>query len=374
MRVGVNALALRGGGGYTYLRHLLRHLGALPARPDCLIVGPPHALQRLAPDAGWAEMLVAAPRSLAQRLWWEQVRLPALLRRRAVDVLLAPHNVGLLRATPPAVVTIQNVEPLAAGPREAGVGFRLRMTALRVLTLATARRAARVIAISDYVRQLLVGRVGPKVRVEVIPLGRPDDADLPLTARAADAPRRRGLVRPYLLAVSSVKYNKNYARMIEAFAAAELNGVELAIAGGVEHRWAYEAARAAARRHRVEDRVRFLGNVEGDDLRGLYDGAIALIFPSLLESFGLPALEAMSYGVPVAAADIPPLREMCREAAVYVDPYGIPSMAAGMRRLATDPTLRRRLADEGRRRAREFDWPDIARRTWDLLAAAAKGA
>lgn len=374
MRIGINALATQGGGGLSYVSHLVRHLGALRPPPELVVVATPRLLERLSGAAGWATPIAIRPRSIRQRLWWEQAHLPEVLRKQGVDVLLAPNNIGLLRGSVPTVITVQNVDPLTRGRREAPLGFAVRMMALRALTVRTARRSARLIAVSEYVRQMLLTWAGARIHVEVIPLGRPDDAEGPPPADAAGRRAKLGLSGPYLLAVSSVKYNKNYARMIEAFAAAELNGVELAIAGGVEHRWAYEAARAAARRHRVEDRVRFLGDVEGDDLRGLYDGALALIFPSLLESFGLPALEAMSYGVPVAAADIPPLREMCREAAVYVDPYGIPSMAAGMRRLATDPTLRRRLADEGRRRAREFDWPDIARRTWDLLAAAAKGA
>lgn len=329
-------------------------------------------LDRLQAGGRQCETIPLTPRSFAHRIWLEQRTLPDLFARRGLDVILAPNNVGPLWTDMPMAVTIQNVEPLVRPDDDMPWPYRLRLRSLSALTAASARRARTVIAVSGFAGDLIRARVGAHARpVEVIPLGAPDDMGAPPPTDAVERRRALGVREPYLLAVSAVKSTKNYPRLIEAFARAALQGVTLLIAGGVEQPWAERAVREAIARHAVADRVREVGYVEGPTLRALYDGALAVVMPSILESFGLPTLEAMAYGRAVAASWIPPLREICGDAAVYFDPYDANAITEILRTVATDEGVRGRLAEAGRRRAREFRWAEVARRTIDVLAAAA---
>ena len=105
-------------------------------------------------------------------------------------------------------------------------------------------------------------------------------------------------------------------------------------------------------------------------LAALYAGALALVHPSLYEGFGLTALEAMSAGAPVLAADAPGLRQTCGDAALYADPQSPASFAAAMAQLARDGAARDELADRGRRRAAGFTWAGSARSHLDAYSLA----
>ncbi|MDQ7844000.1 MAG: glycosyltransferase family 1 protein [Armatimonadota bacterium] len=371
--MGISALATKGGGGFTYLANLLTHFSRLPAPPECVVAAHSQVLARLRGKDRSFEAVPLDPRGLAHRIWLEQRTLPALFARRRVDVILAPNNVGPLWTEIPTVVTIQNVEPLVGLEGEMPWSYRLRLRGLGALTAMSLRRASAVIAVSGFARDLIRRRVRSDDRpVDVIPLGAPDDRETSPPAEGEQCRRALGVRSPYLLAVSAVKSTKNYPRLIEAFARAELPDVILVVAGGIEQSWAGRAVGEAIARHGVADRVRQVGYVEGPTLRALYDGALAVVMPSLLESFGLPALEAMAYGRPVAVARIPALLEVCGDGAAYFDPYDVTAISGVLRTVATDEGVRRHLAEAGRRRAEAFRWSEVARRTREALATAAE--
>lgn len=180
--------------------------------------------------------------------------------------------------------------------------------------------------------------------------------------------RRYGLpARPYMLAVASVSRNKNLPRLVEAFARLPAAGRPvLVLAGG------QAAAGFLGQGQTVlPDAVLQIPSPSDATLKALYQNAIALVMPSLYEGFGLPALEAMRLGCPVVAADAAALPEVCANAAVYVDPTSVVSIAHGMYRMLSEPGLRERLIAAGRERARQFTWEASAHR---LQAALAKVA
>ena len=106
----------------------------------------------------------------------------------------------------------------------------------------------------------------------------------------------------------------------------------------------------------LQERVRFLGHVAYGDILRFYRGAAALVFPSLLESFGHPLLEAMLAGTPVLAADIPALREVGGDAALYFDPHDPADLARAVDELSTRPEATHERVERGRERARRFSW------------------
>lgn len=374
MRVAINALATQPGGGLTYLRGLLRYLPALDPAHEYLVFSAGGALVASAADN--VRFLTHPQRGLLARTAWEQVVLPGVLRRRGVDVLYAPGNQGPLVRPVRFVVNIQNVDPLVPAP---GLppAFRARLAALRVATGASVRAARKVIAVSDYARMLVAGAFGTDPQaIEVIPYGAPEDAEQPLAEGAVDEVRRMALPRPYVLAVSNITHNKNYETLFSALAEAirQLGQpVHLMVAGQVVHRWYLTALQHRLDAEQVGSYVRWLGWVNPEVLRVLYAEAAALVFPSRTESFGLPVLEAMAYGVPVTASRIPAVEEVCGDAALYFDPRDSRSMAEALVQVVASSTLRERLSAAGRLRARRFSWTHTARRTLDTLLQAAAG-
>lgn len=112
------------------------------------------------------------------------------------------------------------------------------------------------------------------------------------------------------------------------------------------------------------------GWIPREELYRLYERALGFIFPSTFEGFGMPVLEAMAAGIPVACSDIPPLREVAGGAALFFDPFNDDSIAAALERIVNDDELRARLAAAGPERARHFTWEEAAERTLRVLVEA----
>ena len=175
---------------------------------------------------------------------------------------------------------------------------------------------------------------------------------------------------PYLLYVGNDKPHKNLARLIEAFArSAERDSVRLLVVGP-----ATRETRAAIEAHGVQDRVVCSGRVPEDQLPGLYRGAVALVFPSLYEGFGLPPLEAMACGTPVVSSTTTSLAETVGDAAIAIDPLEVESIADAIDRVVGDRELRARLRDRGLEQAARFSWQRSADLTWQALQCGLRGS
>ncbi|HVN76575.1 MAG TPA: glycosyltransferase family 1 protein [Thermoanaerobaculaceae bacterium] len=181
----------------------------------------------------------------------------------------------------------------------------------------------------------------------------------------------RGLPARYLLFVSTLEPRKNVVRLLEAFARAAASGYQgdLVLVG--RWGWRTEAAQDALERSPVRDRIRHLDYLERAALSSVMRRAEALVFPSLLEGFGLPVVEAMACGVPVILSRATSLPEVAGDAALYVDPSSPADIAAAVLRLAGDPALAASLSAAGRRRAERFSWDETARASAAVLRRAA---
>jgi len=171
---------------------------------------------------------------------------------------------------------------------------------------------------------------------------------------------------PYLLYVGSRRYNKNLPRLLRAYCASGVREeVRLVLTGQPD-----EQLSGLVSSLQLNGRIVFAGSCTNEGLAELYRGAVALMYPSLYEGFGLPPLEAMACGVPVLTTNVCSLPEVVGDAAVQVNPLHVEEIADGIRRLVEDSALRQQLRERGLIRARKFSWEETARRTSEALKLA----
>jgi glycosyltransferase involved in cell wall biosynthesis len=175
-----------------------------------------------------------------------------------------------------------------------------------------------------------------------------------------------GLPFPYLLCVSNRRRHKNEFRILEAFAMAALEPEFHLVFTGQRN----SDLTSHIERLHLGSRVDFTGVLEETTLPGLYRGAEALIFPSLYEGFGLPLVEAMASGTPVVTSNTTAMPEVAGDAALLVDPTSVEEIAASIRRILRDSTLRIRLRDNGLKRASRFRWSETAAMVRQVLSSA----
>jgi glycosyltransferase involved in cell wall biosynthesis len=267
-----------------------------------------------------------------------------------LDLLHSVGTTSSLTAPCPSVVTIHDLiyeHFPATFPAASRMG-------LKALVGAGARRATRVHAISEFTKRDVVERLGvPAERVDVVLNGFGIEREERATP-ATELRTRLGLGdERVVLCVSAALEHKNLGRLIEA-----MEGVD---------------ARLVVVGHRGRERLEgatFTGWVDDADLEGLYALATCAVYPSLFEGFGMPPLEAMARGVPLACSNATSLPEVTGDAAVLFDPRDVTAMRAAIRRVLDDPPPG--LVERGRARAQQFTWERCARGVWEIYEKAAR--
>jgi glycosyltransferase involved in cell wall biosynthesis len=267
---------------------------------------------------------------------------------------------------PPAAIFVHD---LAFRVRPHEVPWQQRAYMGTVLGAAL-RHAAAVLVPSESTRRDLLDLYnvpGLESKVAVIAEG------VPPVVPAGPLPE--GLQPGFILAVGTIEPRKNYPRLLAAFRQLRgrhaslpiiINGrpgvPELVIAG--RPGWAYGDT---LQRIAAEPGVRYLGHVDEPTLTALYESASVLAFPSLYEGFGLPLLEAMSRGVPAVVGAAGALPELALGSAIAVEPDDVDAIAGALEQLLSDPELRQKLGEEGKRRAADFTWDRAAEQTLEVL-------
>jgi len=307
----------------------------------------------------------AMGRTLVRDLWWHQAGVERAAQRAGVDLLHLPAALGPVRGRLPTVVTIHDLSVLHA-PRDFRPWFRYYA---RVVIPRLARRAARVITVSEATRRDVLEHLGlPEERVVAVPNGVAISPQPSAVSERQPATGPYDLPTRYILAVGTLEPRKNLLRLFEAVRLlAErpaTKDVVLVHAGG--YGWLADDILKAARSPALRGRVRLLGFVAEEHLTCLYHQARLLAYPSLFEGFGLPVLEAMASGCPVVTSDRSSLPEVAGDAAVLVDPESVEAIAEGIRRVWEGDALAGDLTARGLARAQLFSWERTARLTADV--------
>jgi len=361
MHVGLNLIYLvpgETGGTETYARELVPRL--LEASPDLRLTA---FISRSAADVQrwWDGQIetVTVPVDARSRLQWvraEQQLLPRLAERARVDLVHSLANTAPLWGSFRRVVTIHDLHHRIVPDAHFGtLGLGMRL-----LVSLAARRSNRIIVPAAVTRDDLIRLLGAAPeKIDVVPEG------FGSRRRVAPLPEDRvrdslgAGTRTLVLSVSAKRRHKNLARLIGALALIDRSRRPLLVLPGYHTPHEGELRRRAAELG-VADDVRLLGWIDEAMLEGLYAAADCFVFPSLYEGFGLPVLEAMARGVPVACSGRGALDEVAGDAALRFDPESEASIAAAIERLLGDSGEAERLRRAGRERAAKFTWEAAA--------------
>jgi glycosyltransferase involved in cell wall biosynthesis len=351
------------GGTEIYARRIVHELARLRPDVDWVVFAGNEAAPSLA-DEGWPEAVrvVRVPVDASKkpaRIAAELTRLPRLAAGQEVDLLHSFGTTSPLHGPRPRLVTVHDLI-YHHHPGDFPLASRL---GLELLVPLGAKRADRVLVPSEATRADVVRhcRVYPD-RVDVTPLG-PGMASFEPTPEA-ELRRRLDLgAAPVVLTVSPPLPHKNLDRLLEAHARlGALDPAPLLVLVGHAGREG-DRMRALMDELGVRDRVRVTGWISDEDLEGLYRMADCCAYPSLYEGFGLPVLEAMLRGTPLACSNATSLPEVAGDAAETFDPRDPAAIAAAVERVLTDRGRAAELVERGRARAELFSWERTARAT-----------
>lgn len=364
MRVAIDAhmVGAQETGNETYIVNLIRALQGmdLPHIEVDILQTPrsKSALDPTLPSQAFRTVQVT-PENPFVRVPWS---IPRLVRREHVDVLHMTYNAPPWLSSSALVISVHD---LAYRLYPQYYSLRVRLL-LSLLVPLSARRAERVVTLSENSRQDIVRECGVSAeKVIVIPAAAPPEFRVVGdSARLGTVKARYDLHKSFVLAVGNLEPRKNLVRLVRAYAALRQSGAishQLVIVG--QAHWQGSAIGREVNELGLSEEVVFTGYVPTDDLVTLYNTATVFVYPSLYEGFGLPILEAMSCGTPVITSNVASMPEVGGEAALLVNPRSVEDLAQALGRVLADETLRHELKEKGLHQASQFSWEQTARLT-----------
>jgi glycosyltransferase involved in cell wall biosynthesis len=309
-------------------------------------------------------------RNPVANILWHQIILPGLCRKQGYDVLFLPaaNRRAPIHTSCPTVGTVHDFSSIhVEGKYDAA-----RMYYITRILPFLIRRLDHVITSSESSKyDILEYAHVPEDRITVIPLAANTDLYTPrdkIQAKATIGPKY-GISRPFILYISRIEHpGKNHARLIHAFENMKRDEDiphQLVLAGSDWDR--ADEVHLIAEQAVCKDDIIFTGFVDNKDIPILYNAADVFVFPSLYEGFGLPVLEAMSSGTPVACSNLSSIPEVAGDAGVLFDPYEIDSIKEALILLISDEVIRQDYARRGLDRSHLFNWRTTAEKTLQVI-------
>lgn len=372
MRVGIDASNLRAGGSVTHLRELLMHTSPEEHGLEHVTVwGGRVTIAQLPSASHWLTLAhqPALDGALPRRLWWQRSRLANLARAASCDILFIPG--GSYRGSfRPYVTMFRNMLPFDSREmrRYAYRYTYWRLRALRAVQTNAFRRADGVIFLNHHAQAMIAPLIGGRAKYAIIPHGvaerfvaRPREQE-PLAAYGADRPFR-------IVYTSIIDLYKHQWNVAEAVMRLRREGLPLALdlVGPAYPPALAKVNEVLSRYGDVRGAIRVVGVTPNADLPAIYRAADAFVFASTCENMPNALIEAMASGLPIASSRSRPMPDILGDGGLYFDAEDPSAIASAVRRLATEPNLRGRLASVASERASAYSWERCARETYAFL-------
>ena len=286
---------------------------------------------------------------------WEQISLPRYLKRIGSPLLISFTGCGPLNYSN-QIMTIHDVSHERYPEWFSKNYYRF----YHYMMPRIGKKAHAVLTVSEFSKKEIVDTLGinaEKIHVvhSNVPFhNKPSKEEILSFTRNPEAER-------YILAVSSMDPRKNFIRLVEAFDKIKDKSVKLYIIG-----MSFKAFNTPDLQKLIGENVHLPGYIPDEKLQTMYQNALLSVYPSLYEGFGLPPLESMTYGCPAINSDIPALREVSQDAALYVDPYNVDDITQKIEQLLVDEPLRKELQEKGLLQIKKYSWDKSAKQVYEL--------
>jgi glycosyltransferase involved in cell wall biosynthesis len=368
MRILLNAVSAKMGGAANYIKNLAVELSEFESEHEFVFLAPEvqaRSIRELAPNIRVVVPNVGHDR-IAARLWFDNVTLRRLIRRERIDVLFSTANFAMFWCPCRQVLLVRNA---------------LYFSTIYARKILTRKMMSR--RLENLLRRRLICRSTKAADIVMVPSESMLD-DLHLCCfvspektvvnyygvntallRATRRSSENGFASPRCRLVYTSLYaeHKNVITLLRALLELVRSGTDCRLVSTADPNWEQaswtstwkEDALLAASSELIQH-LEFKSPCNVEEMAELYAGADVFVYPSVIESFGHPLVEAMAVGLPIVAADSPVNRELCRDAAIYFSPFDPADFARKIRRVLEDDKLRSDLVVAGLRRSREFSW------------------
>lgn len=373
LKVAINTTCAVAGGAVTHLRNLLPPLVERAGDHRLILLGEPSTREKLNSPEGveWVD-LPPATGGLVGRVWRENTLIPRMLRDLEADVVFHPGNFGIFRTETPQVILIHNLAPFLTEVIDGeSAAQKVRLALLRRLTHASIARVDRVVFISKWGRELVLGSASAdESRLPVIPFGSEHGA-----RGTSDEPLDRfGLEHDgFVLSVSHIYRYKKIEKLIDAWNALgdRVADMPLLIVGEPFDQG--YTARLEELAKSAKGRIVFTGSLDASSLATLMEATRCFVFTSEAENLPITLLEAMAARCPIITNRFCSMPETCEEAALYAEPATAENYRTHLESILFDDVLREDMRVRAERRAGDFRWGRVAEETLALLVEAARG-
>ena len=363
LRVLINGTHAKSGGGITYLRNILPLLASAPNMELHLFIHKDQ-LELFYPISDRVNViLLSFKQTFLSALLWEQFVIPATAWAMRCNVIFSPANYGPLFGKNHVILLRNAVSVIKLTQKFRPILYWLSVTGATVLSLLMAKKA---IAVSSYAREQLTFKLPKNIKdkVTVVHHG----------VRQIEPDELKGSrLGVGLLAVSDIYIQKNYHTLLRAFSilCKKDPKLELIIIGQeIDHNYA-KSLFLLVEKLGLEKNVIFKGYVDPEKLLDYYKNCRVFVFPSFVETFGNPLLEAMAVGVPIACSENAAMPEVLGNTGLFFDPSDEQDIADTIEKLLLDDALSKKLGKMASQRANTFLWCDAAQKTHGVLLEAA---
>lgn len=286
---------------------------------------------------------------------WEQINLPHYLKKQGSPLLISFSGCGPLNYRN-QIITIHDVS-YERHPEWFSQNF---FRYYHFMMPRIARKSHAVLTVSEFSKKEIIETTHVLAEKIHVVHGNVPFHDIPSEKEVLDS-KPNNEAEKYILTVSSMDPRKNFVRLVEAFSKLEDKSIKLYIVG-----MQFKAFNTPDLQKLINENVILSGYIDDEALKKKYMNALFSVYPSLYEGFGLPPLESMAYGCPTLLSDIPALREISGDAALYADPYSATDMTAKMDLLAKDEQLRNELKRKGLNQIKNYSWEKSAKQVLEL--------